>query len=138
MSEELVVRSQPVCKSCAWESLHYCTKYNKKLISVRFNDKRYQLSCKDCKKDKGREFFPTTLKKEKSDTKVGLFHLPGTENLKIFASFIKMREAYPEAFYANRRVSEIYGAFPGTIWNGRSPNFNGESFSKQRILDYKA
>lgn len=44
-----------------------------------------------------------------------------------------MRKYYPEAFRENCQISEIYGAFPGAIWNGRTPNFGGESLTIQQI-----
>ena len=68
-----------------------------------------------------------------SNKTIGYFHLPGPENLDIFLPIIKMREHYPEIYYENRVISEIYGSFPGAIWNGRTPNYGGPSFTIQEI-----
>lgn len=51
-------------------------------------------------------------------------HMPGPENLDLFKSFILMKQHYPEAFYENRQITEVYGSFGGAIWNGRTPNFH--------------
>lgn len=118
---EKIVHGQQVCKGCKYESLFFCNKYQKKTVSMCLYSKRYQIACSQCKKEKGREEgLPlTTIKKPE---KIGYFHLPGTDNLNIYASLIAFKKNYPEACYLNREISEIYGGFDGTIWNGRTPN----------------
>ena len=89
------------------------------------------IACDICNKEHGFECGSSIILPESAN--IGYFHVPGPENIEIFTTLIKMKEKYPEAFYKNRQIVEIYGAFPGAIWNGRTPNFQGMVFSVERL-----
>ena len=115
----------PVCIGCKYSALHYCNKFNKTCLSVALNGTRTNLICNDCLTNDSYEegeFIPE--EKNTLDKKIGYFHLPGLSHFNEYVSLFKMRELYPEVFYENRQISEIYGAFAGCIWNGRTPNFS--------------
>lgn len=129
---EVIVHGQQVCSNCIYQSLHYCNKYNEKCVTMYLNGKQEQLCCSKCCAEDGRH--PgIPFKPKNNKQKIGYFHMPGPENLDIFASLIIMKQKYPEAFYENREISEIYGAFPGAIWNGRTVNFDGPALSIEII-----
>ena len=130
-----IAEGYQVCKGCKFSDLHYCKRYNKNCLSVVLNKTTYQLACDECQKEDSYEF---GISPEETVTKkIAYFHLPGVTNLETYVTLLNWMKWQPKAFYSNRKVSEIYGAFPGTIWNGRTPNFKAPSPSIQEILDIK-
>lgn len=128
----LMERGYPICNGCKYSSLHYCHKYNQECVSMFFAPKRVQIACSKCFDENGYEVGESIYTIPRPE-KIGYFHLPGIENFTTFKCIAKMKEYYPKAFYTNREISEIYGAFPGAIWNGRTPNFNGTVLTMQQI-----
>ena len=125
------VKGYPVCDGCKYSSLHHCNKFNEACPSFCFGTSRYQVACLACIDEDGYEF---GLKEENpSSDIIACIHAPGPENFDLFYSIIKMQEYYPECFYENRKITEIYGAFGGAIWNGRTPNYTGKIFTIQEI-----
>lgn len=128
-----IINGYPVCNNCKYSTLHYCKKFNKECLSVFLSNQRCQLICLDCANNDSYEQFNNDENKILEPSKIGYFHLPGIENLELFMPLITMRKYYPEIFFEDRQISELYGAFPGTIWNGRTPNFGGASLCMQDI-----
>lgn len=126
-----IVKGYPVCAGCKYSSLHKCTKFNEPCPSFCFGTDRYQTCCLSCLNEDSYEF--GIPEKVNEDKLTACFHVPGPENFKTFKSIIKMQEYYPEAFYPNRKITEIYGAFSGAIWNGRTPNFDCPCLTIQQI-----
>lgn len=116
-----LVNNYPVCNGCKWSSLHTCHKFNKECLSVRLNGKRYQLICTDCLNEDSWEEGQWEIPKYKGN--IGYFHLPGTQYWAYWKSLLRLKQLYPEVFIENRDIKEIYGNFPGSIWNGRSPDY---------------
>lgn len=129
------VKGYPVCDGCIFSSLHLCDKFQEPCTSFFLKGKRYQIACLSCLKNDSYTF-GEKIKTNQID-KIGYLHLPGPENLEYYKSFIMMRKFYPEAFYENRQIFEIYGDFPGAIWNGRTPNFGGPTMTIQQINEIK-
>lgn len=129
------VKNYPVCKGCVHSKLHYCAKYDELCPSVRLDGDRYQLICLECSKEDGYEF-GVNLQKPYTGL-IACMHMPGPENLDIYRSLSDMRKYYPEAFYENRRMTEIYGAFAGAIWNGRTPDYGGYVLSIEQIHEIR-
>lgn len=129
------VKGYPVCTGCVYTSLHKCTKFNEPCPSFCFGAERHQTCCLSCLNNDSYEFGIPPV--PEAPDKIAYFHVPGTENFKLFKSIIKMQEYYPEAFYPNRKISEIYGSFPGTIWNGRTLNYTGQHLTLQQIDDFR-
>lgn len=129
------IKGYPVCEGCIYSSLHFCEKFNEACPSFCFGTTRYQVCCLSCLNEDNYTF--GLKEKIKEPDLYACMHVPGPENLEIFRSMIKMQEAYPEAFYENRKITEIYGAFPGAIWNGRTPNFDGKVMTIQEIDDIR-
>ncbi len=125
-----LVRGYPVCENCIHTSLHKCMKFNEPCPSFNFDGARYQTACYSCLGDDSYEFGPR--KDPIQPDKIGYFHLPGPENFEQFQSLIAFQNLYPDACYPNRKVSEIYGSFPGAIWNGRTTDYN---YPTQTIQD---
>lgn len=126
-----IIKNQQVCNGCKFSSLHYCSKFNQTCLSVKFDNCRYQLVCDECKQNDSFTFgFPEV--KEYTGPQ-GLFRVPGLKNLTAIKALIEMRKYYPECFYENRRISAIYDAFPGAIWNGRQSNFIGNLYSVEDL-----
>ncbi|MBR6761561.1 MAG: hypothetical protein IKM30_05955 [Oscillospiraceae bacterium] len=47
------------------------------------------------------------------------FHLPGfTRNYHLNMLLLKLKEAYPDAFYPDVEIASFYGEFPSSLWNG--------------------
>lgn len=127
-----IQNNYPVCKGCKFSTLHHCEKFDKICPSVNLKGTRYQLPCIDCLNEDAYE--EGEYIKTQSDKKnIGYFHLPGPENLNFFRPLINMRKFYPEVFYENRVISEVYGSFAGAIWNGRTPNFREPCLTIQEI-----
>lgn len=116
-----LVNNYPVCEGCKWSSLHTCHKFNKECLSVKFGIKRYQLICTDCLKEDSWEEGQWEIPKYKGN--IGWFHLPGTQYWSYWKSLLCLKQNYPEVFIENRDIREIYGNFPGSIWNGRTPDY---------------
>lgn len=66
-----------------------------------------------------------------------IFHIPSLLILDNIIKLLYYQEQYPYAFYENRTIGEIYDAFPGAIWNGRTPLFNQPFLSLQQINEIK-
>jgi hypothetical protein len=50
---------------------------------------------------------------------------------------LHLKDKYPQAFFENHKIYEIYGAFNGCSWNGRTPLFKKSFLSLQEINDIK-
>ncbi len=124
------INNQFVCKGCKYSTLFHCDKFNKGCVSYSLNGRRYQICCDECIQNNG---YVEGEKEKKENTKKAYFHLPGIENLDIFIPLIKFKQYYPEACYDGFEISEIYGAFSGAIWNGRTPNYDGGHISYEDI-----
>lgn len=125
------VRGYPVCEGCIHSSLFFCNKFNQKCPSFSFDTKRYQVACLDCLNNDSYEY--GIKKEEKNNSLQACFHMPGPENLDIFESLLKFQEFYPEACLPNRKITEIYGSWPGSIWNGRTTDYGYETATIQEI-----
>ena len=55
--------------------------------------------------------------------KIAFFHIPGTNIIDNIIILLDLQHKFPYAFYENRQIVEIYGAFSGCMWNGRTPLF---------------
>lgn len=117
-----IIRGYPVCEGCKFSHLLKCAKYNESCTSFNFNGCRYQVACLKCLQNDGYEEGTPDI--NTANGLIACMHMPGPENLDLFKSFILMKQHYPEAFYENRQITEIYGSFGGAIWNGRTPNFH--------------
>lgn len=126
-----LVRNYPVCEGCIHSSLLHCNKFNKECLSVSFGVDRHQLVCLDCLNEDSYEFGYTEEKKYEG--LIACMHMPGPEHFDLFKSMIKFQEFYPEACYPNRKITEIYGAFPGAIWNGRTTDYGQKTMTIQEI-----
>lgn len=82
------------------------------------------LSCEKCITNNGYEF-GYYKKSNMIDKPVALFHIPyGTDDLSIYKTLSQMQKIYPDVFYENRKLYEVYGTFKNAIWNSRSLVFN--------------
>lgn len=132
------IKGYPVCDNCKHSILLGCKKYDKECISMFFYPKRHQIPCLDCLDNDGFEQIDITeCNKVETEKRIGYFHLPGPENLEMFESLMAMNKEYPGLFYDNREIYEIYGAFPGAIWNGRTPNFSGPALSGEQLIEIR-
>lgn len=126
------------CQNCYYSHLNKCSLYDEICLSITLNNERYQLPCQKCKSDQFKNYTNIQIDQPKEETdKIAFFHLPGVSNKNMFLSLLTMQQKYPEAFYSNRKIYEIYGAFPGATWNGRTPNFINGATSLQQIESIK-
>ena len=126
-----LVRNYPVCDGCIHSELFKCKKFNEKCPSFMFGEKRYQTACLSCLNDDSYEFGLKT--EEENGSNIAYFHMPGPENFDMIFSLLKFQQYYPQACYPNRQVSEIYGAWPGAIWNGRTTDYGFPTATIQEI-----
>lgn len=131
-----IINNHKVCNGCKFSSLHYCSKFNEICLSTRLNAIRYQLICKSCELNDSYTFGLNEEIKKDQKLKAN-FRIPGLQNLPEIESLLMFRKYYPEAFLDNRRIVSIYDAFPGAIWNGRQPNFDGIVYSKEELIDIR-
>lgn len=117
-----VIAGKNVCNGCVHSSLHYCNKYKSICLSMRYQNTRYQIACPQCSYNLDYQFGVISEPMVKIQA---FFRVPGINNFRAIRSLKKMREFYPEVFYENRDIIQIYDAFPGAIWNGRQSNFEG-------------
>ena len=71
------------------------------------------------------------------NTNKAYFHIPNVNILNNIIKLINYQKQFPYAFYENRVICEFYDAFPGAIWNGRTPLFNQPFLSIQQINEIK-
>lgn len=72
-----------------------------------------------------------------TENKQALFRIPSIDILDNIILLLHYQQLFPYAFYPNRIISGIYDAFPGAIWNGRTPLFNKLFLSLQQINEIK-
>lgn len=130
-----------ICKNCDFSTLNFCKKYNKECLSISIEGQREQLNCLDCLNN---DSYISTKNKENKieNTNIGYFHVPNHYFLKIYAIYNFLLNKYPDAFYTNRKIIEIYGNFAGSLWNGRTPDYgqrllhnNNIKYIKNKIED---
>ena len=129
----------PTCpKDCIYSKLLFCDKYQEECVSFIENNERFYFPCLSCLND---EYYNTPNKiKENNSTqpvKQAYFHIPEPSLIYYIEKIFKIRQLYPFAFYENRQITEIYGTFAGTLWNGRNPMFNQTFLSIQEISRIK-
>lgn len=127
------VRGYAVCDGCKYSQFHFCTKFNEACPSVMFGAKQYQFICSACKQNDGYEFgILNTESSSQEITTYAYMHMPGIRYFDLFKTFILKQKLHPEVFYPNRKISEVYGSFPGTVWNGRTLDFGIPTMSLQQ------
>lgn len=130
-----LINNYRVCSGCKFSTLHFCNKFNETCLSVRINEERFQLCCKGCLKNDSYSF--GIVPEEKESGLIAHFRVPGLNNFNKIKTLILMRQHYPEVFYENRKITAIYDAFPGTIWNGRQSNYTGKIYSVEELQKLK-
>lgn len=130
------IENYPVCDKCQYEKLLYCTKYNSECLSINLLNKTYSIPCEQCLINDS-----YILVQENKDNNIikqkAIFHIPDLSILDNIILLIEKQKEFPDAFYPNRIIGEIYDAFPGAIWNGRTPLFGKEFLSMQKISEIK-
>lgn len=120
-----LINNSPVCENCAYSKLLFCKKYNKQCLSFIFDKKRYQIPCEECLENNSYIYNEKSNNKNNIEFKrKAILHIPGIEIINNIILLLDKKAEFPNAFFENRTIGEIYGAFPGTIWNGRTPLFN--------------
>lgn len=128
------LENYPVCDNCKYTQLLHCKKYNTKCISVNLQNNTHVIPCEQCLIDDSYVF---SEKKQYPITKQAIFHIPDVSILDNIIILMEYQKKFPDVFYPNRIVGEIYDAFPGAIWNGRTPLFGKEFLSIQQISEIK-
>ena len=130
------IETYPTCNDCKHEDLLYCNKYNQSCFSICVNKQHIQIPCESCLTEDAYE--KNNLININSAIQLkAYFHIPGVYYLEDILSIIKLKEKYPKAFYDYGEIYEIYGAFNGCCWNGRTPLFNKPFLSIQEINTIK-
>ena len=112
----------PICEGCKNEEILYCTKYKQECVSFSENGENYQICCSPCLAEDGYEIKEelNSLLAENDNYPIAKFHIPNLNILPHIKFLLEQKEKYPFAFYENREIVEMYDAFPGAIWNGRT------------------
>lgn len=125
-----------ICEQCKYSELLFCKKYNKECVSINLNNNRYEIACEECLVQDS-----YTLKADNNIINIGsnkaCFHIPDLTILDNIILLLKKQKQFSYAFYPNRIITEVYDAFPGAIWNGRTPLFNRSFLSIQQINEIK-
>lgn len=129
------VENYPVCDKCQYEQLLYCKKYNTECVSINLLNNTYTIPCEQCLANDS--YVIAKNKNQSLITKKAIFHIPDLSILDNIILLIEQQQKFPDAFYPNRIIGEIYDAFPGAIWNGRTPLFGKEFLSMQKIAEIK-
>ena len=129
----------PICDGCQFESILYCNKFKKECISFVDTNQPHQICCLNCIDEDGyvekNDNLLTTINTT-VNTKAQ-FHIPSLEVLPYLELLLNEKKLFSYAFYENREINEIYDAFPGAIWNGRSNLFGKPFLSIQDIQELK-
>ena len=126
-----------LCNNCKSRLTLYCSKYNKSCISyINKNQERQVLPCQQCIDENGFEEGEYIFT-EKTYENTAYFHIPDIYILNNILALLNLKKKYPGAFFDNREIIEIYGAFAGCIWNGRTPLFGLPYQSIQEINHIK-
>lgn len=129
------IENYPVCDNCEYSKLLYCNKCNKECISINLFNQTHMIPCDDCLLH---DFFiPKEYENIRKIEKQALFHIPDLTILDNIIMLKQKKEQFPDAFYENREIVEIYDCFPGAVWNGRTPMFNKTFLSMQEINEIK-
>lgn len=129
------IENYPVCDNCEYSKLLYCKKYAQECVSVNLLNSTHMIPCEDCLLTDA--FLVKKDKKESNITKKALFHIPDLTILDNILILLEKKREFPDAFYPNREIVEIYDSFPGALWNGRNPMFNKSFLSMQEINEIK-
>ena len=130
-----LINNQRVCNGCEFSSLHYCNKFNEICLSGRYKTTRYQMVCPSCLENDSYNFIIKQCKENIEPC--ANFRLPGLHNLNAIQSLLCFQKFYPEAFLPNRVITSIYDAFPGALWNGRQPLFEGKIYSREELINLR-
>ena len=125
-----------VCNGCKYSTLLFCEKYKVDCLSMRVTNQRIQVPCAQCAEENGYEKQTEEILKDKKEP-VALFRVPEFNMFQMYCAMKRAQEWYPEAFYDGYVISEIYDAFPGCIWNGRTANFGGEIWDRPSIENFR-
>lgn len=129
------IETYPACNGCKYEQLLHCSKYNTFCFSI-YNNQHIQIPCESCLIEDSYEK-NNLININTNIQKQAFFHIPGIYYLDDIISLIKIKEKYPQAFYDYVKIYEIYGAFNGCCWNGRTPLFDKPYLSIQEIYKIK-
>lgn len=128
------IENYPVCDNCKYSKLLYCTKHNTECFSINLLQNTHMIPCEECLINNSYTQNDITDKKIFYDIKnKALFHLPDLSIFKQILILLEKKQQFPDAFYPDREIIEIYDSFPGALWNGRNPMFNKEFLSIQDI-----
>ncbi len=131
------IENYPVCDNCEYSKLLYCKKYDQECISVKLLNSSHNIPCPECLQQ---DSFVEKVQSNKAITKIqnkALFHIPDLSILDNIILLLEKKKQFPDAFFENREIIEIYDSFAGAIWNGRTPMFNKEFLSMQEINNIK-
>lgn len=130
------IETYPSCNKCKYENLLYCNKYNTTCFSISVNNQHIQIPCESCLINNSYE--KNDLINLNSNIQLkAYFHIPGIYYIDDIISIIKLKEKYHKAFYDYGEIYEIYGAFNGCCWNGRTPLFDKPFLPIQEIYKIK-
>lgn len=130
------LESYPVCDNCEYAKLLYCQKYEKDCISINLSNSTHMIPCEECLLNDSFKNKENQNQLKKIQNKA-LFHIPDLSILDNILLLLEKKKQFPDAFYENREIIEIYDSFPGALWNGRNPMFNKEFLSIQDINSIK-
>lgn len=124
----------PICDNCKFESTLYCQKYQKECISFVDNKAPHQICCLECIDNDGYVEKNNAIQTYESINKKAQLHIPSFEIIPYIELLLNEKQLFPYAFYEDREINELYDAFPGSIWNGRSELFGKPFLSIQDII----
>lgn len=133
------LENQPVCDNCEYSKLLYCNKYKKQCISIGLFNETHMVPCEDCLNIDSFKNKDNQNKQQDIETleNKALFHIPDLSILDNILLLLEKRKIFPDAFFPNREIIEIYDSFSGALWNGRNPMFNKQFLSMQEINKIK-
>ena len=105
------------------------------VVVVDLLNNTYTIPCEQCLVNDS--YIVAKNEKQPLITKKAIFHIPDLSILDNIILLIEQQQKFPDAFYPNRIIGEIYDAFPGAIWNGRTPLFGKEFLSMKKITEIK-
>lgn len=130
------LENYPICEGCQYSKLLFCDKYHQDCISIKLNNSTHIIPCAECLEHDSYTLKNNTNQNKNFEEKA-IFHIPDLSILDNIIILLEKQKEFPDAFYSNRTIGEIYDAFPGAIWNGRTPLFGKPFLSMQQINEIK-
>lgn len=129
----------PICDGCSFAEGFYCKKFSQECLTFNEDETAHQIPCLQCLDQdsyQAQEVKPQGVFDSSSFEKA-YFHIPDFSILNTAIHIQTLQNKYPYVFYPNRVILEVYDAFPGCYWNGRSTLFGKPFLSIQEINEIK-